>query len=135
MGFDPYAVIDRNPHFFLDNSYEPENAARRDPTYRPLIRILLRFVILSVASQITLAAPRPQGNKLQPTLVLRGSDNRPVGMGFGIRDGSGVMFISHVGEVYASGFLPLVARNVRKGRLAKFRSFTPMNLGMDASPP
>lgn len=31
----------------------------------------------------------------------------------GIRDGRGVMFISHVGEVSPSGFLPLVCGNVR----------------------
>jgi radical SAM protein len=35
------------------------------------------------------------------------------GRGWGIRDGNGVMFISHVGEVTPSGFLPLVAGNVR----------------------
>ncbi len=34
--------------------------------------------------------------------------------GFGIRDGSGIMFISHVGEVQPAGFLPLVAGNVRE---------------------
>ena len=33
--------------------------------------------------------------------------------GFGIRDGNGVMFISHAGEVQPSGFLPLTAGNVR----------------------
>ncbi|RLI83268.1 radical SAM/SPASM domain-containing protein [Archaeoglobales archaeon] len=32
----------------------------------------------------------------------------------GITDGRGMFFISHVGEVYPSGFLPLVAGNVRK---------------------
>ncbi|MFN4218564.1 MAG: TIGR04053 family radical SAM/SPASM domain-containing protein [Candidatus Bipolaricaulia bacterium] len=36
------------------------------------------------------------------------------GMGFGIRDGNGIMFISHVGQVYPSGFLPLAAGNVRQ---------------------
>jgi AdoMet-dependent heme synthase len=33
--------------------------------------------------------------------------------GAGIRDGNGVMFISHTGDVYPSGFLPLSAGNVR----------------------
>jgi AdoMet-dependent heme synthase len=33
--------------------------------------------------------------------------------GAGIRDGNGVMFISHTGEVQPSGFLPLTAGNVR----------------------
>jgi radical SAM protein len=33
--------------------------------------------------------------------------------GFGIRDGNGVMFVSHTGEVSPSGFLPISAGNVR----------------------
>jgi radical SAM protein len=37
----------------------------------------------------------------------------PTGRGFGIRDGNGIMFISHLGGVYPSGFLPLAAGNVR----------------------
>ncbi len=37
--------------------------------------------------------------------------NRPVK---GVNDGKGVMFISHVGEVYPTGFFPLSAGNVRK---------------------
>ncbi|HEU5261191.1 MAG TPA: radical SAM protein [Gemmatimonadales bacterium] len=35
------------------------------------------------------------------------------GHGAGIRDGNGIMFISHTGEVHPSGFLPLSAGNVR----------------------
>ncbi|MGZ5244287.1 MAG: TIGR04053 family radical SAM/SPASM domain-containing protein [Bacteroidia bacterium] len=37
----------------------------------------------------------------------------PVARGFGIRDGNGIMFISHTGDVYPSGFLPLKAGNVK----------------------
>jgi radical SAM protein len=37
----------------------------------------------------------------------------PIGRGFGIRDGNGVMFISHRGEVTPAGFLPVVTGNVR----------------------
>ena len=33
--------------------------------------------------------------------------------GFGVRDGNGVMFVSHTGDVSPSGFLPLAAGNVR----------------------
>jgi len=35
----------------------------------------------------------------------------------GITDGRGMFFISHIGEVYPSGFLPLVAGNVRERSL------------------
>jgi radical SAM protein len=34
--------------------------------------------------------------------------------GFGIRDGAGIMFVSHVGDVYPSGFLPMKTGNVRQ---------------------
>ena len=37
----------------------------------------------------------------------------PVSHGFGIRDGNGILFISHTGDVYPSGFLPLRAGNIR----------------------
>ena len=38
----------------------------------------------------------------------------PHAAGAGIRDGNGVMFISSVGDVYPSGFLPVAAGNVRE---------------------
>ena len=41
----------------------------------------------------------------------------PVGRGFGIRDGNGIVFVSHTGMVYPSGFLPLAAGNVRRQNL------------------
>ncbi|HLJ57778.1 MAG TPA: SPASM domain-containing protein [Chthonomonadaceae bacterium] len=37
--------------------------------------------------------------------------------GFGIRDGSGIMFISHLGEVFPAGFLPLKAGNIRSANV------------------
>jgi radical SAM protein len=36
----------------------------------------------------------------------------------GVNDGKGCCFVSHIGEVYPSGFLPLVAGNVRERPLA-----------------
>lgn len=41
----------------------------------------------------------------------------PVGRGFGIRDGNGILFISHDGTVSPSGFLPLAVGNVRDSDL------------------
>jgi radical SAM protein with 4Fe4S-binding SPASM domain len=37
--------------------------------------------------------------------------------GFGIRDGNGVVFISHLGQVYPSGFLPVAGGSIRNGEL------------------
>jgi radical SAM protein len=56
------------------------------------------------------AYQRMQLEGLTPEEIQR----TPIGRGFGIRDGNGIMFISHVGEVYPSGFLPLAAGNVRR---------------------
>jgi AdoMet-dependent heme synthase len=39
--------------------------------------------------------------------------------GYGIRDGNGIVFVSHTGKVYPSGFLPLEAGNVRQAPLAE----------------
>ncbi len=42
-----------------------------------------------------------------------------VGRGFGVRDGNGIVFVSHTGDVYPSGFLPLAAGNVRRDSLVE----------------
>jgi len=47
---------------------------------------------------------------LPPEAVRR----TPLGRGFGVRDGNGILFVSHTGEVYPSGFLPLPVGNVRR---------------------
>lgn len=41
----------------------------------------------------------------------------PAGRGFGIRDGHGIVFVSHTGDICPAGFLPLPAGNVRTDRL------------------
>jgi AdoMet-dependent heme synthase len=48
------------------------------------------------------------------------------GHGAGIRDGNGVMFISHRGEVQPSGFLPLSAGNVRTGDVVSIYRDAPL---------
>jgi len=57
--------------------------------------------------RVTLAGMRSAGIPLARIRESR------AGRGFGIRDGNGIMFISHTGDVCPSGFLPLVAGNVR----------------------
>jgi radical SAM protein len=46
--------------------------------------------------------------------TVRGGPASAVRHGFGIRDGNGIMFVSHTGDVQPSGFLPLVAGHVRE---------------------
>ncbi len=37
-----------------------------------------------------------------------------VGRGFGVRDGNGIVFVNHAGDVFPSGFLPAAVGNVRR---------------------
>jgi AdoMet-dependent heme synthase len=46
--------------------------------------------------------------------------------GFGIRDGHGVVFVSHTGDICPAGFLPLVAGNVRRDRIAEVYRTSPL---------
>jgi radical SAM protein with 4Fe4S-binding SPASM domain len=42
----------------------------------------------------------------------------PAFRGFGVRDGHGIVFVSHTGEICPAGFLPLTVGNVRTDQLA-----------------
>jgi AdoMet-dependent heme synthase len=44
----------------------------------------------------------------------------------GINDGKGLVFISHTGEIYPSGFLPLSAGNVRRDSLTDIYRYSPL---------
>jgi radical SAM protein with 4Fe4S-binding SPASM domain len=44
----------------------------------------------------------------------------------GVTDGNGLVFISHTGEVFPSGFLPLNAGNVRRTHLAQIYREAPL---------
>lgn len=46
--------------------------------------------------------------------------------GFGIRDGHGIMFVSNTGDICPAGFLPLVAGNVRRDRIAEVYRNAPL---------
>jgi radical SAM protein with 4Fe4S-binding SPASM domain len=46
--------------------------------------------------------------------------------GFGIRDGNGVLFVSHTGDVTPSGFLPVSAGNVRERDIVDIYRGAPM---------
>jgi radical SAM protein len=48
----------------------------------------------------------------------------------GIRDGRGVAFISHTGEISPSGYLPVVAGNVRDDSLVEVYRHHPMFVGL-----
>jgi radical SAM protein with 4Fe4S-binding SPASM domain len=50
--------------------------------------------------------------------------------GFGMRDGNGIMFISYNGDVCPSGFLPLLAGNVRTSDPIDVYRFSPLFLSL-----
>ena len=58
----------------------------------------------------------PHYRRISLTRHVNNLDRAPAGpfvRGMGIRDGNGVMFISHTGEIQPSGFLPLTAGSAR----------------------
>lgn len=52
------------------------------------------------------------------------------GRGWGIRDGNGIMFISATGDITPSGFLPLVAGNVREVMPLDVYRYAPLFRGL-----
>ena len=63
----------------------------------------------------TTEAPHYRRVVLQHNLVEQSTRAaETIRRGFGIRDGAGIVFISHIGDVYPSGFLPIRAGNVRE---------------------
>ena len=72
-----------------------------------------------------------KGNSLPSSLAL--STDTPDGIGRaprGINDGKGFVFISHLGEVFPSGFLPISAGNIRKQSLADLYRHSPLFVGL-----
>ena len=54
----------------------------------------------------------------------------PLTRGFGIRDGNGVMFIGHDGEINPSGFLPLLAGNAKTDSIVDVYRNSPVFVGL-----
>jgi len=64
--------------------------------------------------------------KLEEGMLLEEIQRRGKSMGFGIRDGNGVIFVSHKGEVYPAGFLPHpLLGNVREKPLSEIYRNSP----------
>lgn len=57
-----------------------------------------------------------------PKLVQAG----PIGRAAGVNEGRGFLFVSHTGEIYPSGFLPISAGNVRKDSLIETYRHSPL---------
>ena len=64
------------------------------------------------------------GQSLPPMLGTSTADG--IGRARGINDGKGFVFISHLGEVFPSGFLPVSAGNIRKQSLKELYRHSPL---------
>jgi len=74
---------------------------------------LMRWLVELSAQGVGPVVTTTEGPHFRRVILQR--HGAPVGgHGAGIRDGNGVMFISHTGDVQPSGFLPLTAGNVRR---------------------
>jgi radical SAM protein len=69
-----------------------------------------------------IALNRMRAMNASPTAVRSSSFYQ----GFQIRDGHGIVFVSHTGEVYPSGFLPLTGGNVRTNSLSEIYRESPL---------
>lgn len=68
-----------------------------------------------------IAVQRLQHHMTEETIV-----RTPIAHTFGIHDGNGIVFVSHLGEVYPSGFLPISAGNVRATNLEQIYRNSPL---------
>lgn len=73
--------------------------------------------------------PRHPGGMVSMPAMLRRSEGPGHTIGFaphGVNSGKGFVFVSHVGEVYPSGFLPKSAGNIRKQSLVDIYRDAPL---------
>ncbi len=87
------------------------------PQYR---RVILQRQVAERRSGARSARPEP----LTPGLGFSLADG--VGRAKGVNDGNGFLFISHLGEIYPSGFLPLSAGNVRRDDVVEVYRESPL---------
>jgi radical SAM protein len=73
---------------------------------------------------------KAEGAKGLPAVALAKAGGGSISRVAGINDGKGFVFISHTGEIYPSGFLPISAGNVRRRSLAEVYRSSPLFLGL-----
>jgi len=86
-----------------------------------------RFLLQKRVEERRAGVPQ-EGSKAMPFGSMIGV-NTPDGIGRapkGINDGKGFVFVSHLGEVFPSGFLPVSAGNVRKHSLSELYRNSPL---------
>lgn len=110
-GYEYERVFNRMAH--LSNRVSFDIKSTEAPHYR---RVLVQKMVKKRPSDVDRA---PMGATPPPACDDRLRD-RPMYMGQaggGVNDGKGFVFVSHTGEIYPSGFLPISAGNVKKDSL------------------
>ncbi len=79
-----------------------------------------RFVALKERSGRGSEAARRPVRRLPAQLIRTEGPGHSIGLApRGVNAGNGFLFVSHTGDIYPSGFMPLTAGNVRTDRLAR----------------
>lgn len=73
--------------------------------------------LADLAGGVPFAIKTTEGHHFRRVMVQKGKFNSHSPGLQGVGDGKGFVFVSHTGEVFPSGFLPLEAGNVRTGEL------------------
>ncbi|MFN8195371.1 MAG: TIGR04053 family radical SAM/SPASM domain-containing protein [Nocardioidaceae bacterium] len=92
-------------------------------------RVVIQHKRAEQAAQPVLANAGP----VQMDVLTSGahhSDKDGIGRARNVNDGDGFMFVSHVGDIFPSGFLPIRAGNVRDADLVEVYRESPVFLGL-----
>ncbi len=106
------------------------------PTGRGRVEDLLTAVemedLFERLARLSLNAPydikTTEGQHYRRVVLQQGRGGKPAGTRapLGINDGKGFVFVSHIGNIQPSGFLPLTAGNVRKDELLEVYRNSPL---------
>jgi len=94
------------------------------PTSEAVERLWLD--LLAFARDVPFDVRTTEGQHYRRVVAQNLDGGRALSVPPGINDGKGFMFISHIGEIAPSGFLPLVAGNVRHDDLVTTYRDTPV---------
>ena len=93
-------------------------------------RVVLQQAKVGQASRLSLAHLSAANNSPQYSRGVDGAGGTPAPPSprapLGINDGKGFVFVSHIGNIQPSGFLPLTAGNVRKDELLEVYRNSPL---------
>jgi AdoMet-dependent heme synthase len=82
--------------------------------------------LADLSGGVPFAIKTTEGHHFRRVMIQKGKFNRSAPGLQGVGDGKGFVFISHTGEIFPSGFLPLNAGNVRTDELIEIYRDSPL---------